>query len=145
MSPSFTPSLIPFQPHWPILLFHENAKHFPIPRPLHLPHLSLFRILIPHRCLACSLASFRALFKDHFFQRSFMVTLYKRAAPLSIHSLGCENQNCLQTLPNVPWGQKSHPDENHEFKGRGTNTGQLYPMCQMPYVVLYMTFSKSSR
>lgn len=41
------------------------------------------------------------------------------ASPVSTHCLsattssGCENQRYLQTLPNVPWGIKSIPVENH--------------------------------
>jgi hypothetical protein len=38
---------------------------------------------------------------------------YQLPTPLP---LSCDNQNCLQTLPDVPWGPKSSSVQNHCFR-----------------------------
>lgn len=80
-------SLTPLQPHWPILMFNENAKHSPTPGPLLLLYFCPEYLNPTHCFLACSLTCLQGSLQRSPYQRSCLWPLYRKQQLPTGHSV----------------------------------------------------------
>ena len=56
--------------------------------------------------------------------------------PETLPFCSCDNQKCLQTLPDVPWGTKLSPVENHWPIARAVSAQKILYYCCYYYYLL---------